>query len=141
MRVATPAAIATGLALLMGATNGCSLGGDEEPEPATGATREIGQVVAALERATASRDFRTICDDLFTRGARRRAGGRDCARLVRESARDVRRPRIEVRGIEIERGRARVRVRTRAEGQRPLADVIELRREGGEYRVDSLAAG
>ena len=120
---------------------GCSIGGDEEPKPATGATREVGVVISALQEATARQDFKTICDDLFTAAARRRAGGRDCRRLLRESARDVRRPRIEVLGIEIERQRARVRVRTRAEGQRPLADVIELRRERGEYRIESLAAG
>ena len=136
MRAAALGAIAVGLAAA-----GCSLGDDEEPKPATGATREVGEVVRVLERATAEQDFRTICEDLFTSAARRRAGGRDCRRLLRESARDVRRPQIEVLGIEIERGRARVRVRTRARGQRPLPDVIELRREGGEYRIESLAAG
>ena len=134
------AAALAGIAVSLGAA-GCSLGGDEEPKPATGATREIGAVVNTLERATATQDFRTICDDLFTAAARRRAGGRDCRRLLRESARDVRAPRIEVLGIEIERDRARVRVRTRARGQGPLPDVIELRRERGEYRVESLAAG
>ena len=136
MRVAALWAMAFTLA-----AGGCSLGGDEEPKPATGATREIGAVVGALERATAAQDFGTICEDLFTAAARRRAGGRDCRRLLRESARDVRRPQIEVLKIEIERDRAQVRVRTRAEGQRPLADVIELRRERGEYRIESLAAG
>ena len=134
------AAALAGIAVSLGAA-GCSLGGDEEPKPATGATREIGAVVNALERATGSQDFRTICDDLFTAAARRRAGGRDCRRLLRESARDVRGPRIEVLGIEIKDQRARVRVRTRAAGQRALADVIQLRREGGEYRIESLAAG
>ena len=132
---------AVGLALVTNATGGCSLGGDEEPKPATGATRAVGAVVSALERATAERDFSTVCQDLFTAAARRRAGGRNCERLLRESAGEVRRPRIEVLGIELERGRASVRVRTRAQGQRPLADVIELRREGGEYRIDALAAG
>ena len=135
MRAAALGAIAVGLA-----TAGCSLGGDEEPKPATGATREVGEVVRALERATAERDFRTVCQDLFTAAARRRAGGRNCQRLLRESAGEVRAPRIEVLGIELERGRASVRVRTRAQGQSPLADVIELRREGGVYRIESLAA-
>ena len=136
MRVAGLGAIAICLA-----SAGCSLGGDEEPKPATGATREIGAVISALERASGTHDFRTICEDLFTAAARRRAGGRDCRRLLRESAGDVRAPRIEVLGIEIKGQEAHVRVRTRAAGQRPLADVIELRREGGEYRIESLAAG
>ena len=141
MRAAAPGGIALALAVVAIGAGGCSVGDDEEPKPATGATREIGQVVGALETATAARDFRTICEDLFTADARRRAGGRGCARLLRESAGDVRRPRIEVLGIEIDSRRARVRVRTRAQGQRPLPDMIELRREGGEYRIESLAAG
>ncbi|HEY8771432.1 MAG TPA: hypothetical protein VIM03_12880 [Thermoleophilaceae bacterium] len=37
------------------------------------------------------------------------------------------------------RGRAAVRVRSRARGQPALEDVIELKRERGAYRVDSLA--
>jgi hypothetical protein len=35
---------------------GCSIGGGEEPQPASGAPREIGEVVHELERATARRD-------------------------------------------------------------------------------------
>ena len=103
--------MATAAVLALG---GCSLGGDEEPEPATGAAREIGELVRQLERATAARDYAAICNDLFTEAARERAGGSDCVRLLRSGAQGVRRPRIEVRRIEIEGERATVRVRTRA---------------------------
>jgi hypothetical protein len=126
-----------GLGVLAGA--GCSLGGDEEPRPATGAPREVAEVVRALERATVRRDWATICDDLFTAPARRRAGGRDCARLLAESGEDVLRPRIEVVRIELEGDTARARVRTRARGQQPLEDTLLLRRVAGEYRIEALA--
>jgi hypothetical protein len=89
---------------------GC-LGADEEAQPATGAPRAIAEVVHRLERATAARAFAAICGELFTAGARERAGGRDCAR---------------------------VRVRTRAVGQAAVSDVLVLRRGRGEWRVDSL---
>jgi hypothetical protein len=117
---------------------GCSLGDDDEPRRATGAARQVAQVVERLERAVAAGDWATVCDDLFTAAARERAGGRDCRRLLRSDARGVRRPSIELLSIRIRGDRADARVRSRARGQPPLTDVIELRREGGGYRVESL---
>jgi hypothetical protein len=118
---------------------GCSLGADEEAPRASGPPAEIAAVVRQLERATAERDWATICADLFTAAARKRAGGPDCARLLGEAAADVRRPAIEIRGIRVEAGgRASVDVRTRAKGQQSVSDVLELRREDGEWRVEAL---
>jgi hypothetical protein len=128
--------MATAAVLSLG---GCSVGGDDEPKPATGAAREIAEVVAQLERATASRDYATICRDVFTEAARERAGGRDCERLLRSGAQGVRRPRIELRGIEIDGERATARVRTRAAGQATVGDALDLRHADGEWRVEALA--
>jgi len=44
-----------------------------------------------------------------------------------------------VLGIVVKGDHAEVRVRSRARGQPPLVDVIELRRERGAYRVDALS--
>jgi hypothetical protein len=118
---------------------GCSLGADEEAPRASGPPARIAAVVHRLERATAERDWATICTNLFTAAARERAGGADCARLVGQAAADVRRPTIEIRGIRVEEGgRASVDVRTRAEGQQAITDVLELRSEDGEWRVEAL---
>jgi hypothetical protein len=116
---------------------GC-LGADEEPRPATGAPRAIAEVVQRLERATADRDFSVVCRDLFTAAARQRAGGRDCERLTRSAAAGVERPSLDLVGIDLEGASARVRVRTRATGQAARSDVLLLRRERGEWRVDAL---
>jgi hypothetical protein len=117
---------------------GCSLGGDEEPQPAIGAPREIAEVVHQLERATARRDFDAICNDLFTADARERAGGGDCPRMLRSAAERVHDPRIELRAIDLEGARARAGVRTRARGQATVGAALELRRERGEWRIDAL---
>jgi hypothetical protein len=117
---------------------GC-LGGDEEAVPAGGTARSVASVVERLERATASGDFATVCDDLFTAAARERAGGADCERLTRSAAEGIARPRIEVTAIEIRAGRASVEIVSRAEGQAEVPDTIELRREGGDWRVEALA--
>jgi hypothetical protein len=117
---------------------GC-LGADEEAQPVTGAPREIAAVVQRLGQATAERDFATVCDELFTAAARERAGGDDCERLTRSAAEGVARPRIEVKAIHVEGRRARVEVATRATGQAEVSEVLELRRERGEWRVEALA--
>jgi hypothetical protein len=117
---------------------GCSLDGDDQPEPATGAARAVGETVAQLERAIAEGDWREVCEDLFTDPARERAGGAACPRLLRADAEGLRRPQIRILEIDVQGRRAEARVRSSAQGQRPLTDVIELRREGGRYLVDSL---
>jgi hypothetical protein len=116
---------------------GC-LGDDEEPMPAPAAAREVAEVVERLERAAAGGDFTVVCDELFTTAARERAGGDDCARLTRSAAEGIERPRIDVRAIEIRSGRARVEITTRAAGQAEVPDVLELRRQRGEWRVEAL---
>jgi hypothetical protein len=117
--------------------SGC-LGADEEPRPATGAAREIAATVDRLERATAAGDWTTVCEELLTEAARRRAGGPDCVRLTREAARQIERPAIRITAISVRGASARARVRTRAAGQAEVADVLELRREDGEWRVEAL---
>ena len=118
---------------------GCSLGGDEEPRSATGATRQVAETVGSLDQAIRRREFRTICDRLFTAGARRRAGGKDCPRLLRSTVAGLKRPSIRIVGIELSGEKAKVRVRSRAEGQRSLTDTIDLVRQGAAYRVEALA--
>ena len=117
---------------------GC-LGGEEDAAPAGATVSSIAAVVERLERATASGDFATVCEDLFTAAARERAGGADCERLTRSAAEGIARPRIDVEAIEINAGRASVEVVTRAEGQAAVPDTIELRREGGDWRVEARA--
>ena len=127
-------------AALLFAPSGCSLGADEEAKPARGAPAGLAATVDRLERATADRDFETLCDEVLTRAARERAGGPDCARLLRRAGRGIRDPSIEIRGIEVARGGwATVTIRTTAEGQAAITDALELRREAGRRRVEALA--
>src|SRR3954449_6191452 len=121
--------------------SGCSLGADEEKgstAPVKGAPKQGAAAVSRLGRAVRAWDWRTICDRLFTPAARQRAGGKDCVRLVRSSAGDLRGARVELVGIEVGKSEARARVRTQARGQRPLTDTLTLKRAGGRYRIESL---
>jgi hypothetical protein len=118
---------------------GCSVGGDDEPKPVAGVPKEIAATVDALGRAVDKRDFDTVCDDLFTASARKRAGGRQCAAELRSAAEGLRGPTIEIRGIDLKGDRASVRVATTAKGQDRVTDTLELRRERGQWRVEALS--
>jgi hypothetical protein len=124
--------------IVMLALSGCSLGGDDEAKPASGAPAQVAATVDRLERAVAERDFATVCDQLFTAKARQRAGGDECARQLRSAAEGVERPSIEIEAIDVEGNSATVAVQTEAEGQARVSDELQLRREGGRWLVEAL---
>jgi Putative lumazine-binding len=120
------------------APTGCSIGADSEPQPATGAPKQIAATVDQLGAAIAKRDFAQVCDKLFTTAARERSGGADCAEEVTTAAQGLERPTIEIRGIDVRGNRAVVKVATTAEGQARLTDTLQLRREGTRWRIDAI---
>ena len=111
---------------------------EDDPQPLVGPGKEVADVVTRLELATRRRQFAVVCDELFTRAARTRAGGGSCVRLLSATARDVRRPRIRLLDVRINGKRAEARVRTLAEGQTAVEETIDLIREGGQYRIAAL---
>ena len=115
-------------------------GGDDPPTAASGASKEVANVVLRLERATQRREFSVLCDDLFTRSARERAGGKDCVALLRETAKDVRKARIRLLEVKVDGNRAQARVRTTSEGQRAVEETIDLVRERGRFRISALVS-
>jgi hypothetical protein len=118
---------------------GCSIGADEEPKPVTGVPKEIAATVEQLERAVARRDWATVCNELFTETARKRAGGGECVSQTRSAAEDVLRPSIQIEQIAVRGDRAAVRVSTTAQGQARLTDTLELRRTGGRWLIEALS--
>jgi hypothetical protein len=117
---------------------GCGGGGESKPRPISGAAKQVAAVIVRLQRATARKDFTTICDHLLAAATRRQAGGAECPAVLGARARGVSRPRIVIKAIQLQDDNARVTVRTTAGGQAPATDVIRLVREKGEYRVLSL---
>ena len=118
---------------------GCSIGADDEPQPVSGVPKEVVATVDRLERAIADGDYGEVCDRLFTKAARTRAGGDDCAKQLTAAAEGVRRPAILIEGIDVKGNRATVKVATTAEGQARLIDTLQLRREDGRWLVEALS--
>lgn len=136
------AGVKRALSLLAGAAAfaGCDSGGSGgDPEAIKGAPKEVAAVVSALDAATRAGRYREICDELFTRSARTRAGGKDCAVLLRSATEDVRDPRVRLLSIRVKGDRAEARVRTRSAGERAVDETIAFRRERGRYRISSLS--
>jgi hypothetical protein len=117
---------------------GCGGGGQPKPKPISGPAKQVADVIERLQKATADKDFATICDQLLAAQTRKQAGGSNCAAVLGARARDVSRPRILIKGIEIQGQNAAVTVQTTASGQDPTTDVINLVRENGQFRVLSL---
>ena len=136
------AGVKRALCLFAGALTlaGCDSGGsDSDSEPIKGAPKQVAAAVAALDSATRAGRWDEICDRLFTHSARARAGGGDCAELLRAATEDVRRPRVRLLSIRIKGPTAEARVRTRSAGESAVDETIALRRERGRYRIASLS--
>jgi hypothetical protein len=121
------------------APTGCSIGADSEPQPATGAPKQIAATVDRLGAAIARGDYDTVCDRLFTTAARKRAGGASCAKQLTSAGEGLSRPTIEIRRIDVNGNSATVKVATTAEGQARLVDTLQLRREGGRWLVEAVS--
>ena len=117
---------------------GCGGGGDGKPEPITGPAKDVATTIQRFEKATARRDFTTICEQLLASATRREAGGDQCPDVLDQRARGVRRPRIRIVTIEVQGNQAQARVRTTAAGQAATTNVIRLVREHGRFRVLAL---
>jgi len=136
------AGVKRALCLLAGAVAlaGCDSGeADGDPEAVKGAPKDVAAAVLALDAATKAGRYDEVCDELFTRAARTRAGGKDCAALLKSATEDVRRPRVRLLSIRIKGDTAEARVRTRSAGERAVDETIALRRERGRYRIASLS--
>ena len=117
---------------------GCSLGGDDEPQPVSGPAKEVAAAVERFEQAVARRDFKTICNQLFTATARQRAGGDDCVAQTSTAVEGLRRPRLQIEEIRVSHDTAAVKVATEASGQARVIDSMELRKTDGRWLVEAV---
>lgn len=96
-------------------------------------------MVQSFERDLVARDYRHICNEIFSVQVRRQAGGGACAAFLRRTAGAVQQPKIEVKGIALAGQTAKVHVETSARGQARVAETIQLVRQRGHFRIASLS--
>lgn len=110
--------------------------GDDDETP------DVRAALTEYAEATRAKDYQRQCDDLLADELLEtlRSAGLPCEVALRQGLRDVRRPTLEVRGIEVSGDQALARVHTDAANQPPADVTIRLVKQAGGWRVASLAA-
>jgi len=137
----TTFALTAALALALG---GC--GADQEGGGGGGggvpADQQVRAVVARFGVATRSKDYQQICDQLLADElvAKIEAIGLPCESALQRGLGDVRSPTLSIEEVSISGTRALVSIHTTAAGQKPSNDALQVVREGGHWKIASLAA-
>ena len=123
--------LATAVALLVLA--GC---GDDGPSP----EQQVRDAVVEFGRATAAKDYRTLCDRLLAPSLIEEVEsiGLPCEVALRRGLGQVRDPRLTIGRIEVRDDRASAQVRTTAAGEQPSEDTLELVDVDGSWKISSL---
>jgi hypothetical protein len=112
---------------------GCGTGGPSDEEL-------VARTVTEFGRATAAKDYRTICDRLLAPALIEDLTqiGLRCEQALRRGLGDVRDPRLTIGAITVDDDRATAEIRTSAAGQEPSRDTLRLVRVDGSWRIASL---
>ena len=101
--------------------------------------QQVSDAVSALQHDLSTRNFRHLCEQVFSSQARIEAGGSACPAIVARESGGVRNPRIAIKRIHVKGRSATARVVTSAVGQARAAETIQLVMEGGRFRILALA--
>jgi hypothetical protein len=112
---------------------GCGSSGPTDDELVAGA-------VSAFGRATAAKDYRTLCDRLLAPSLVDKVEqvGLPCEQAMQKALGRVRDPRLTIGEITVHGDRATAQIRTSAAGQQPSRDTLELERVKETWRIASL---
>ena len=114
-------------------------GSNPAEEHVRGPAQRVADTVMALEHDLLTRNYRDVCEQVFSTDARAQAGNDSCPDFVRRGAAHLRAERIRIRSIVVRGAAASAAVTTIAQGQAPVRDTIRLLFENGRYRVSALA--
>jgi hypothetical protein len=128
---------------LAAAVAGC--GADEEGGgggAGVPAEQQVRAVVARFGVATRAKDYQQICDRLLSEElvSKIEGIGLPCESAVQRGLGGVRNPTLAINEVSISGSRALVSIHTTASGEAPSNDALQVVREGGEWRIASLAA-
>ena len=114
---------------------GC--GGSAEPAADLGeAEQEVAQVLDDLEEAAGEDEPRRVCTALLARSLAQRLGN-GCTQAVERAFDTSDTPRLDVKSVRISGSRARAQVETGADEEQ--VEIVELVREGDDWRIASFA--
>jgi hypothetical protein len=121
---------------------GC--GADEEGGGGAGlpVEQQVRAVVARFGVATRAKDYQQICDRLLSEDLVNKIEGigLPCESALQRGLGGVRNPTLAINEVSISGSRALVSIHTTATGEAASNDALQVVREGGEWKIASLAA-
>ena len=104
-------------------------------------TAAIRATMTRLERATAAKDYRTLCLTVLAPSVLAAAHqvGLGCEQALSKGLGSVRDPQLVVRSIQVHGSTALVAVHSSAANQASSDDTVQLVKLKGQWRVSSLA--
>jgi hypothetical protein len=110
----------------------------------TGPTAEeqVRSTVTEFGRATAAKDYDTLCDHILAPDLIEEAEsiGLPCELALRKALGEVKDPQLTIGRVEVRDDKATARVQTAATGQEPSEDTLQLVRVNGRWRIASLGS-
>jgi predicted small lipoprotein YifL len=124
-------AAALALALLAGC-------GDAGPTP----EEQVRTTVADFGRATAAKDYATMCDRLLAPKLVEQVTeiGLPCEAALKRGLEQVRDPRLTIGRVQIDGDRASAEIQSSAAGQEPSKDTLQLVNINGTWKIASLGS-
>jgi hypothetical protein len=121
------------LVVLAVALSGCGGPSDEQ---------QVAGTVSAFGRATAAKDYRTLCDRILSPKLIQQVEqiGLPCEQALQKALGGVQDPRLTIGKVTVDGEQATAEIRTSASGQAPSRDVLRLQRVKGSWRVASLGS-
>src|SRR3954451_1970938 len=102
---------------------------------------QVHAVVERFARATAAKDYQTLCDKLLAPKlvAQVESAGLPCEVAWQKGLGDVRAPTLTIGKIDVNGDRATAQIQTAAQGQPPSRDTLQLVRASDKtWRISSL---
>jgi hypothetical protein len=102
----------------------------------------VRTTVSDFGRATADKDYRTMCDRLLAPELIEDVtqAGLSCERALKQGLDRVREPRLTIGAVKISGDSATAEVRTSAAGEEPSKDTLKLVKINGTWKISSLGA-
>ena len=110
-------------------------------EQAASEEEEVRETLTAFGRATAAKDYQTLCDRLLAPDLVKEVKqiGLPCEIALQQGLGDVRESRLLIGAVTVRGTSANAEVRTSAAGQAPSRDTISLVKTDVGWRIASLA--
>lgn len=104
-------------------------------------TEAVHKTVDRFGKAVASHDYQELCDDLLAANLKNalEARGVPCELALKTGFGDAKNPKIAVRTVAVNGNRALVSVHSTAANQPASDDTLGLVKEGGKWKISSLA--